>query len=179
MSRHRARHTAGLVTVAFVFVSLASLTHVMRAATVVAAQPTAADRAMTATPTTLGLTTITGDFTYFAGEYIRIPKARVREVISPRLFTVEPATMPRSYIRDKRDDSRALVVLAKPVADLKQGAVVEIIGRPWTFEGAQTHVTGGWIDDLDSGERKHFETKAVIGADIVRIPGSAELYSGK
>ena len=121
-----------------------------------------------ATPTTLGLGTILGDFPYFAGQLVRIPKARIRDVISPRLFTIEVASMPHSYIAN---EGRALVVVDKPGVEPKRGLVVEIVGRPWTFEGASKSVGGGWLEDLDSGERKHFATRAVIGADIVRTPG--------
>lgn len=119
-------------------------------------------------PTTLGLGTILGDFPYFAGQFVRIPTARVRDVLSPRLFTVEPASQPRSYIDH---GVRALVVVEKPSVEPKPGLVVEIIGRPWTFQGAQKGVAGSWLEDLDEGERRQFASRAVIGADIVRTPG--------
>jgi hypothetical protein len=132
--------------------------------------PTAAQSPQlpTVTPTTLGLGTILGDFPYFAGQLVRIPTARVRDVLSPRLFTIEPSTSPRSYIGD---GARALVIVSNPSVEPKPGLVVEIIGRPWTFAGAQTGVSGSWLEDLDEGERKDFATRAVIGADIVRTPG--------
>jgi hypothetical protein len=121
-------------------------------------------------PTTLGLGTILGDFPYFAGQLVRIPTARVREVLSPRVFTVEPWVMYRSEM-----GARALVVADKPALDLKPGVVVEIVGRPWTFEGARKGVSGTWLEDLDEGDRKHFASHAVIGADLVRTPGRVEM----
>jgi hypothetical protein len=124
-----------------------------------------------ATPTTLAVGTILADFSYFAGQLVRIPKARVRDVISPRVFTVEQSTMPHSYVDH---GGRVLVVADKPGVELKRGTVVEIIGRPWTFEGARTHITGNWMEELDSDERDHFASRAVFSADIVRTPGRVE-----
>jgi hypothetical protein len=140
----------------------------------ISAQP--APATADAGPTTLGLGTILGDFSYFAGQLVRVPKARVRDVLSPRLFTVEVATMPHSYIdHNGNDGGRALVIADKPGVELKRGLVVEIIGRPWTFAGATRSVGGNWSADLDEGERKQFGSRAVIGADIVRLPGRIEV----
>src|SRR5262245_2479714 len=103
-------------------------------------------------PRTLGLGTILGDFPYFAGQLVRVPTARVHDVLSPRAFTVELATMPRAYIGSSGNDGgRVLVIADKPSVELKRGLVVEIIGRPWTYAGAAKGISGDWMTDLKEG----------------------------
>jgi hypothetical protein len=51
-----------------------------------------------AEPLTLGPMTVATDLAYLSGQLVRITHARVYEVISPRLFTIEPAGVPSSEL---------------------------------------------------------------------------------
>jgi hypothetical protein len=68
-------------------------------------------------PISVTLQSVIADMGYFAGQLVRIPEVRVREVISPRAVIVETGNMPPSGMRD---DPRVLIVLDTPVSNLQR-----------------------------------------------------------
>jgi hypothetical protein len=124
----------------------------------------------------LGLMTISSSLSYFTGQTVRVTNVRVDEVLSPRVFIVEPANMPPS--RNWHMDSRALVVLGAPMATApSRGAVVEIVGQAWSLYEARTQRDQPALQDVKKHHLRRFEYKPVIHADLVRTPGGVELYS--
>jgi len=123
----------------------------------------------------LGLMTVTNDLAYFAGQYVRISNARVYEVMSPRVFSIELSTVPSSHMRYY--DNRALVVLASPVSTtITKGTLVEVVGRPWTLVGAEARLDRTALAELNPRVIRRFEHKPFIGADLVRTPDGIQLY---
>lgn len=132
----------------------------------------------------LGLMTVVTDLTFLAGQPVRMPNVRVYEVISPRLFTIEPATIRSSrlghYGYDFSYDNRALVVLGSPAtAELRRGVIVEVVGEPWSLFEAQVRHDPAGISELGPNDARRFEHKPVIHADLVRTPGGIELYAAR
>ncbi len=125
----------------------------------------------------LGPMTIAGDLTYFSGQLVRLSAVRVYDVLSPRVFSIEPIGVPSSQMW--RHDYRSLVVLATPLPEssLRCGAIVEIVGRPWTFDEAQLQRDQTGLSDLRPKVARRYVLKPVIRASLVRMPGGMELYT--
>jgi hypothetical protein len=131
-------------------------------------------------PLNLGLMTVVTYLAYFAGQPVRIVNVRVHEVISPRLFTIESSRMPSSHSERYGYDTRALVVLGSPTsAALRRGAIVDVMGEPWSLYEAQVRRDEAALSELRPHDVRRFEHKPVIHADLVRTPGGIELYTGR
>jgi hypothetical protein len=136
---------------------------------------------------TLGLMTVVTEIAYLSGQPARIQNVRVHEVISPRLFTIEPANMPSSHLGrygaygyGYNFDNRALVVLGTPPSvALRRGVAVEVVGEPWSLFEAQVRHDSAGLSELDAHEARRLEHKPVIHADMVRTPGGVEIYPGR
>jgi hypothetical protein len=148
--------------------------------------PAAPARAPSQLPT-LGLMTVVTELAYLSGQPVRIPNVRVQEVISPRLFTIEPANMPSSHLGrygaygyGYNFDNRALVVLGTPPSvELRRGVTLEVVGEPWSLFDAQIRHDPSGLSELDAHEARHFEYKPVIHAEVVRTPAGVEIYGGR
>ncbi len=123
----------------------------------------------------LGLMTVTSDLPYFAGQYVRLPVVRVYEVISPRVFSVETASMPSSGFHYY--DGRALVFLSTPLTTIRPGDLVEIVGRPWTRVAADAHLDRTALADVHDHVLRYYVHKPFIGADLVRTPDGLQLFA--
>lgn len=145
-------------------------------ATTLNAQPPAAVPVHAPSPALdLGPLTLSSSLTYFTGQTVRIAEVRIDRVLSPRLFVVEPANMPPSS-NYYGMDSRALVVLPAPTATpLPRGAIVEIVGQPWSLYEAQLKGDQGGLSDLSKKQARRYQHKPVIQATLVRTPGGIEL----
>jgi hypothetical protein len=124
-------------------------------------------------PITVTLQSVIGDMAYFAGQRVRIPSVRVRDVISPRAVLVETGNMPTSGMRD---DARVLVVLDQPVSNIERGTLLEIVARPWTFAEANSRVDKAILDEVDKDYSK-FKRKPILTAESVRTVGGLEVSS--
>jgi hypothetical protein len=124
-------------------------------------------------PITVTLQSVIGDMAYFAGQRVRIPSVRVRDVISPRAVLVETGNMPTSGMRD---DPRVLVVLDQPVSNIERGTLLEIVARPWTFAEANSRVDKAILDEVDKDYSK-FKRKPILTAESVRTVGGLEVSS--
>jgi hypothetical protein len=126
-------------------------------------------------PITVTLQTVIGDMAYFAGQRVRIPELRVREVISPRAVLVETGNMPSSGMRD---DPRVLLVLDQPVSNMSRGAILEVVAQPWIYAEAATRVDKDILDEVDK-EHPKFKRKPILTAESVRTVGGLEVSSLK
>jgi hypothetical protein len=126
-------------------------------------------------PISVTLQSVIGDMSYFAGQRVRIPAVRVRDVISPRAVLVEAGNMPSSGMRD---DPRVLLVLDTPVSNITRGTMLEVIGRPWTYVEANTRVDKAILDEVDKDYSK-FKRKPILTAESVRTVGGLEVSSLK
>jgi hypothetical protein len=122
-------------------------------------------------PITVTLQSVIADMGYFAGQRIRIPELRVREVVSPRAVIVETGNMPPSGMRD---DPRVLVVLDQPVSNIARGTILEVVGRPWIYAEAATRVDRAILDEVEK-EYSKFKRKPILTAESVRTVGGLEL----
>lgn len=126
-------------------------------------------------PITVTLQSVIGDMSYFAGQRVRIPAVRVRDVISPRAVLIEAGNMPSSGMRD---DPRVLLVLDTPVSNITRGTMLEVVGRPWTYVEANTRVDKAILDEVDKDYSK-FRRKPILAAETVRTVGGLEVSSLK
>lgn len=126
-------------------------------------------------PITVTLQSVIGDMSYFAGQRVRIPAVRVRDVISPRAVLVEAGNMPSSGMRD---DPRVLLVLDTPVSNITRGTMLEVVARPWTYVEANTRVDKAILDEVDKDYSK-FKRKPILNAESVRTVGGLEVSSLK
>ena len=124
-------------------------------------------------PITVTLQSVIGDMAYFAGQRVRIPAVRVRDVISPRAVLVETGNMPSSGMRD---DPRVLIVLDQPVSNLARGTMLEVVARPWTYAEANTRVDRAILDEVEKDFTK-FKRKPILTAESVRTVGGLEVAS--
>ncbi len=108
---------------------------------------------------------------YFAGQRVRIPAVRVRDVISPRAVLVETGNMPSSGMRD---DPRVLIVLDKPVSNIEPGTMLEVVARPWTYVEANTRVDRAILDEVEKDYSK-FTRKPILTAESVRTVGGLDV----
>jgi hypothetical protein len=143
-------------------------------ASVTSAQPAAPVPASEA-PISVTLQSVIGDMSYFAGQRVRIPALRVRDVISPRAVLVETGNMPSSGMRD---DGRVLLVLDTPVSNIERGALLEVVARPWTFAEANSRVDRAILDEVEKDYSK-FKRKPILTAESVRTVGGLEVASLK
>jgi hypothetical protein len=126
-------------------------------------------------PISVTLQSVIGDMSYFAGQRVRIPVLRVRDVISPRAVLVETGNMPASGMRD---DPRVLLVLDAPVSNIGRGTLLEVVARPWTYEEATTRVDRAILDEAEK-EHSKFRRKPILAAESVRTVGGLEVASLK
>jgi hypothetical protein len=124
-------------------------------------------------PISVTLQSVIADMGYFAGQRVRIPEVRVRDVISPRAVLVETGNMPRSGMRD---DPRVLLILDKPVSGIQPGTTLEIVARPWTFAEASTRIDGAILAEVDKDYSK-FKRKPILAAESVRTVGGLDIAS--
>jgi hypothetical protein len=124
-------------------------------------------------PISVTLQSVIGDMAYFAGQRVRIPAVRVRNVISPRAVLVETANMPSSGMRD---DPRVLVILDQPVSNIERGTLLEVIARPWTYAEANTRIDRAILDEVEKDFSK-FKRKPILSAESVRTVGGLEVSS--
>jgi hypothetical protein len=124
-------------------------------------------------PITVTLQTVIADMGYFAGQRVRIPEVRVRDVISPRAVLVETGNMPRSGMRD---DPRVLIVLDQPVSNIARGAILEVVARPWTYAEANSRIDRAILDEVEKDHEK-FKRKPILTAESVRTVGGLEVSS--
>jgi hypothetical protein len=124
-------------------------------------------------PITVTLQTVIGDMAFFAGQRVRIPEVRVRDVISPRAVLVETGNMPTSGMRD---DPRVLLVLDKPVSNIARGAILEVVAQPWIYAEAVTRVDRAILDEVEK-EHEKFKRKPILTAESVRTVGGLEVSS--
>jgi hypothetical protein len=141
---------------------------------ITSAQPAAPIPASEA-PISVTLQSVIGDMTYFAGQRVRIPVLRVRDVISPRAVLVETGNMPSSGMRD---DPRVLLVLDAPVSNIGPGTLLEVVARPWTYAEANTRVDRAILDEVEK-EHSNFRRKPILAAESVRTVGGLEVASLK
>jgi hypothetical protein len=127
----------------------------------------------------IGPMTITADLSYLSGQVVRMANVRVHDVISPRLFAIEPAGVPTGRIWWW--NNRVLVVVGSPLPEtsLRRGAIVEVVGQAWTLFEAQLQPDQAALGDLGRKEARHFGEKPVIRASLVRTPGGIELYTAR
>jgi hypothetical protein len=126
-------------------------------------------------PISVTLQSVTADMSYFAGQRVRIPAVRVRDVISPRAVLVEAGNMQSSSMRD---DPRVLLVLDTPVSNLTRGTLLEVVARPWTYAEANTHVDRAILDEVEK-DFSEFKRNPVLAAESVRTVGGLEVSSLK
>jgi hypothetical protein len=126
-------------------------------------------------PISVTLTSVIADMSYFAGQRVRIPAVRVRDVISPRAVLVETGNMPRSGMRD---DPRVLIVLDQPVSNIARGTMLEVVARPWTYIEANSRVDRAILDEVEKDYSK-IKGKPVLTAESVRTVGGMEVSSLK
>ena len=126
-------------------------------------------------PISVTLQSVIGDLGYFAGQRVRIPALRVREVISPRALLVETGNMPSSGMRD---DPRVLLVLDTPVSNIAPGTMLEVVARPWTYTEATNRVDRAILDEAEK-EHEKFKRKPILTAESVRTVGGLEVASLK
>jgi hypothetical protein len=124
-------------------------------------------------PISVTLQSVIADMGYFAGQRVRIPEVRVRDVISPRAVLVETGNMPRSGMRD---DPRVLLILDKPVSGIQPGTTLEVVARPWTFAEASTRIDRALLDEVDKDYAK-FKRKPILAAESVRTVGGLDIAS--
>jgi hypothetical protein len=124
-------------------------------------------------PITVTLQSVTADMSYFAGQRVRIPAVRVRDVISPRAVLVEPGNMLSSSMRD---DPRVLLVLDTPVTNLTRGTMLEVVARPWIYAEANTRVDRAILDEVEKDFSK-FKKNPILTAESVRTVGGLEVSS--
>jgi hypothetical protein len=124
-------------------------------------------------PITVTLQSVIADMGYFAGQRVRIPQVRVRNVISPRAVLVETGNMPSSGMRD---DPRVLIVLDKPVSNLGPGTMLEVVARPWTYAEANTRVDREILDETEKDFSK-FKRHPILTAESVRTVGGLDVAS--
>jgi hypothetical protein len=122
-------------------------------------------------PITVTLQSVIGDMSYFAGQRVRLPAVRVRDVISPRAVLVEAGNMPSSGMRD---DARVLLVLDSPVSNIERGTMLEVVARPWTYAEANTRVDRAILDEVEK-ENTKFKRKPILTAESVRTVGGLEV----
>jgi hypothetical protein len=124
-------------------------------------------------PISVTLQSVIADMSYFAGQRVRIPAVRVRDVISPRAVLVETGNMPRSGMRD---DPRVLIVLDKPVSNLTPGTMLEVVARPWAYVEANTRVERAILDEVEKDFPK-ITRNPILTAESVRTTGGLDVAS--
>jgi hypothetical protein len=124
-------------------------------------------------PISVTLLSVTADMGYFAGQRVRIPEVRVRDVISPRAVLVETGNMPSSGMRE---DPRVLLILDQPVSNIGRGAILEVVAQPWTYAEAVTRVDRAILDEVEKDYSK-FKRNPILVAESVRTVGGLQVSS--
>ena len=138
----------------------------------VAQVPTApAGLAATVRPATLA-----DNIEEFAGQNIRMPNARIVEILEPNAFLIEAATRYRK-IKGQRDRILVLINAAtlRASAEPMLRSTVTIVGTARTLLGVRTSAEVPWPIQLDRDRIKSFEVRGAVLAASVQAAEGTEL----
>jgi hypothetical protein len=137
---------------------------------------TRADATPDGVPITVRPHTLASWVSEFAGHSVRVPDARIVEVVEPRVLVVETASRftKLDFFRDR------IVVLIQPGAlrqtpELIVGSTVTVSGVARTLLGVQVSGEVPWPSALSSRHVDHLEIRAAVLATSVQTAEGVEL----